>query len=127
MNSYDIDGVIYLGPKYEGLNPGSKDVIITGRSIDEYDETISMLQSRGIFNNVFFNPIPFNEKTRITSGIHKGNILKSLIAGGFDIKIHFEDDPIQAKEIEKICGNQIQIVMIVHELTNKENQRQESI
>ena len=51
INTFDIDGVIYMG-KHDGVYPGKSDVIITGRSIDEWDETTAMLQAKGIKNEV---------------------------------------------------------------------------
>ena len=33
INSFDIDGVIYMGDDYDGIYPGPKDIIVTGRSI----------------------------------------------------------------------------------------------
>ena len=34
INSYDIDGVIYMGEGLDGLRPGPKDIVITGRSVE---------------------------------------------------------------------------------------------
>lgn len=123
MNSYDIDGVIYLGKDYIGLTPLPHDVIITGRSFEEREYTEKYLRSRGIYNTVFYNLVPFNQKTRITSGRHKGNILLKLKNNGSNINIHFEDDEIQAREISLIIPS-VKIVMITHNLTDKENKWQ---
>lgn len=112
MNSFDIDGVITVG-----LFPGPNDVIITGRSYEEEPETLRMLHAKGIFNKVFFNPLPFNAKTRKTSGLHKAGIIQEL-----NIAIHFEDDPIQWEIIERDCPN-VKVVRVVHDLTEKENVR----
>lgn len=122
MNTYDIDGVIYINETLVGLTPQPEDIIITGRSFEEYDETIEMLESRGIKNKVYFNPLPFDEKTRISSGQHKGTILKELISQGNNIGIHFEDDEIQIEEIKKLVPS-INVIHIKHELTEKENVR----
>ena len=54
VNSYDIDGVIIMGEDNEGLRPGPNDVIITGRSYTQKEETLSILRGRGINNFVFF-------------------------------------------------------------------------
>ena len=51
VNSFDIDGVIYMG-KYGGVFPGPHDIIITGRSKEEEPETSAMLLDKGISNNV---------------------------------------------------------------------------
>jgi len=100
-NAFDIDGVIYMGEGKTGVFPGPNDVIITGRSYEERDETIKMLEDRGIDNIVFFNPLCFDAKNRKTSGEHKANILKSLKRVGLTIDLFFEDDPIQIKEIKE--------------------------
>jgi hypothetical protein len=118
INSFDIDGVIYMGDAFTGVFPGPDDIIITGRSFEEADLTINMLHSRGIFNDVYMNPLEFKNKTRESSGQHKGNILKILLEKGYQIGIHFEDDPIQAEEIRKIMPH-INIVMLEHNLTEK--------
>lgn len=116
INTFDIDGVIDMG-YYSGVRPCYDDVIITGRSIEEYAETRELMKELSIINQIFMNPIPISEKTRVTSGIHKANVI-SLLQTGFDIGIHFEDDPIQAEEIRKVHPN-LNIVMLQHELTEK--------
>lgn len=118
MNSFDIDGVIYMGPGRTGVFPGPDDVIITGRSYEEEEETLAMLRARGINNRVYFNPLPYEEKTRSASGLHKARVLATLT----DVQIHFEDDPIQAKAIRELCPH-VHVVMLEHDLVNKENQR----
>jgi hypothetical protein len=96
INTYDIDGVIYLGPDYEGLTPGHKhDAIVTGRSVDERAATEQMLAERGIENVVFYNPTPFHEKTRESSAHWKVDAIKT-IDEKFGHGVHFEDDPVQA-------------------------------
>jgi hypothetical protein len=97
-------------------------MIITGRSHEERPETEKMLQARRINNPVFMNQVDFDQKTRQSSGVHKGTVLNTLIEHGFKIGCHFEDDEIQAAEIRKLCPSVV-VVMIVHELTNKENVR----
>ena len=119
INSFDIDGVIYMGDAFTGVFPGPDDVIITGRSRDDEGKvTIDMLTNRGIYNKVYMNPLKFNEKTRKSSGQHKGRTLFYLEEMGYRFGIHFEDDPIQAEEIHKIMPN-INIVMLEHNLTEK--------
>lgn len=122
MNTYDIDGVIYLGPGLVGVYPGPNDVIITGRSYEEAPETIKMLVSRGIDNRVLFNPIPFDEKTRESSGVHKARAIKGLVSSGYPVQIHFEDDPIQASIIRKEVPS-VHVVLLDHDLVEKENVR----
>jgi hypothetical protein len=121
INTYDIDGVINLG-EYDGIYPGKDDIIITGRSFEETPETYKMLRSKGIHNQVWFNPIKFDEKTRLTSGQHKGIIIKWLIDQGFQHGVHFEDDEIQIEEIKKIVPG-VRIVHVVSNLVEKENVR----
>jgi hypothetical protein len=118
INSFDIDGVIYMGDAFTGVFPGPDDIIITGRSFEEADVTNKMLQERGIHNKVHMNPLPFNQKTRKSSGQHKGRTLFYLEEIGYRFGIHFEDDPIQAEEIRKIMPH-INIVMLEHNLTEK--------
>ena len=118
INSFDIDGVIYMGDAFTGVFPGPDDVIITGRSFEESDVTTNMLTSRGIHNKVYMNPLKFDEKTRRSSGQHKGRTLFYLGQMGYHFGIHFEDDPIQAAEIRKIMPD-INIVMLDHDLTEK--------
>lgn len=118
INSFDIDGVIYMGDAFTGVFPGPDDIIITGRSFEEADATNKMLQERGIHNKVHMNPLPFNQKSRKSSGQHKGRTLFYLEELGYRFGIHFEDDPIQAEEIRKIMPH-INIVMLEHNLTEK--------
>jgi hypothetical protein len=122
MNSFDIDGVIYINKDIIGVYPGPDDVIITGRSFEEFKETQKMLDGRGIKNVVFYNPLPFDQKSRITSGVHKAITLNKLRDEGKDIKVHFEDDPIQIEQIKKIAP-WVNVVYLQHDLTNKENMR----
>jgi len=118
INSFDIDGVIYMGDAFTGVFPGEDDVIITGRSYEEGDITMNMLKGRGIFNDVYMNPLAFDQKSRKSSGQHKGRTLFYLEQLGYCFGIHFEDDPIQAEEIRKIMPD-INIVMLQHDLTEK--------
>lgn len=113
INSYDIDGVITIG-----ITPRPEDIIITGRSFEEAPETLEYLHSRGIYNQVFFNPEEYGKKTRESSGRHKANILAQFYG---TVEKHFEDDEIQKAEIEKLLD--IPVVLIQHNLTNKENER----
>ena len=101
INSFDIDGVIYMG-KYGGVFPGPHDIIITGRSKEEEPETSAMLLSKGISNKVYMNPTAFDNKSREDSGRHKGRTLFYLEEIGMRFGIHFEDDPVQAEIIQKM-------------------------
>lgn len=117
MNSFDIDGVIYIGSKRTGIFPGPSDVIITGRSYQEMPETLAMLWSRGIYNMVYFNELPFDQKTRESSGAHKAKWIREL-----GIDVHFEDDPVQAAVIKKECPR-THLVMVTSSLMGFENER----
>lgn len=122
MNTFDIDGVIYIRKGLMGVRPGPDDIIITGRSYEEEVETRKMLLEAGIKNPVFFNPLKFDQKTREGSGVHKANTLNKLKEDGFNIQIHFEDDPIQIEEIKKLAP-WVSVVHLDHDLTYKENMR----
>jgi hypothetical protein len=120
INTFDIDGVIYLGSDLTGVFPGVHDHIITGRSVDEKDYTLEMLRDRGIFNTVHFNPTPFDKKTRVSSGLHKANIIQKL-KEEYNHGVHFEDDPVQIEVISCIIPD-IRIVHLKSNLVNLENQ-----
>lgn len=119
--SFDIDGVLFNGWDMPAIKPNPNDIIITGRSIEEYPETIEFLHSRGIHNIVFFNPIPYKEKTRETSGMHKANVLNLLLKSGLNIVMHYEDDPIQTVIIQK--NTPVTVIHVSNPLVEKENKR----
>lgn len=120
INTFDIDGVIFMGVGVGGVYPGPNDFIITGRSYEEAGYTLEMLRDKGINNYVFFNPLPYEQKGRESSGIHKAKIIKSLQDQGYTINVHFEDDRIQANEITKACKD-VTVVILEHDLVKKEN------
>jgi len=122
MNSFDIDGVIYIRKGLMGVRPGPNDIIITGRSFEEKPETEAMLLDAGIYNKVFYNPLTFDEKSRESSGRHKAKVISQLLEDGYELQIHFEDDPIQIEQIRKYCPS-VAIVHLDHDLTYKENVR----
>jgi microsomal dipeptidase-like Zn-dependent dipeptidase len=96
INTYDIDGVIYLGEGLDGLHPGPNDIIVTGRSTDEEPATRQMLDSRGIKNIVLYNRLPFAAKSRVTSADHKVQAIRYIKEVlGYEHGVHFEDDPVQ--------------------------------
>ncbi len=117
INGFDCDGVITVG-----IHPGPNDIIITGRSFEEHIETFDMLRNKGIHNDVYFNPLPYEKKTRETSGQHKATVLTHLKKTGVIIENFFEDDPIQWEIIERECP-WVNVIHVVHDLTNKENER----
>lgn len=122
LNTFDCDGVVFINEEVGGVYPGRADIIITGRSFEEAPETKEMLHARGIYNRVFFNRTKFDNKTRVGSGLHKAETIKRLQKLGYTVMCHFEDDEVQADVIRKNCPN-VTVVMLVHELTNKENVR----
>ena len=103
INTFDIDGVIYFGEGITGVRPCDGDIIITGRPIAEEKETIKMLKERRIYNTVYFNPIARDnyQYNRGTSGKFKAGIITTLKKLGYEMGMHFEDDPIQIDEIKK--------------------------
>lgn len=118
INGFDIDGVLTVG-----IRPAKDDVIISGRSLfDEYAETIKWLDDNGIKNEIYLNPLPFNAKTRQSSGVHKAQTINDLLLRGIQIVNFFEDDEIQKAEIEKACPD-VNVIHVVHNLTEKENVR----
>lgn len=124
IRSYDIDGVLYLdkGPML-GIKPFNlNDVIITGRSFQEAEETYNFLHFHGIFNPVFFNPLPFDAKGQRSSGIHKGRTILDLKEAGVNVIMHYEDDEIQIEEITKLCP-WVDIIHLRHNLVDKMNVR----
>jgi len=120
INGYDFDGVVSIG-----INPTSNnDVIITGRCIDEQEYIKDILASRGITNEVYFNPMTLAERgnhtveARTFSGNHKANTISELKKIGIEVSRFFEDDKIQY-DIIKENHNSIDIVHIVSNLVTK--------
>ena len=110
IRTFDLDGVINLDEMGVGLRPTSdRDIIITGRSYEESEETFKFLDKNEINNMVYFNPLPFSAKTRKSSGEHKAKILNQLKKEGYEILFHVEDDPLQIKEINQRCD-----VTVIH-------------
>lgn len=124
VNTFDFDGVCFFGPGLGGVLPGRVfDPIVTGRSIEESDETIQVLDQRGANNLVFFNPLPFDQKTRESSGRHKVAVISLLREHGIDVNIHLDDDPVQLETIRQHLGDSVRLVFVSHNLTTLENAR----
>ena len=120
VNGYDFDGVVSVG-----INPSSnRDVIITGRCIDEQEHVRNILDKRGITNEVYFNPMTLAERgnhtveARTFSGKHKAKTIEELKEIGIKVSRFFEDDKIQY-DIIKESHNKIDIVHIVSNLVTK--------
>ena len=109
INTFDFDGVITLG-----IHPGPKDVIITGRSYEERDDTFEFLRSRNMFNVVLFNQVEFNQKSRETSGLHKANRINELWESGVHVVNHFDDDEVQIAVIKQNLKYPTNIIHINH-------------
>ena len=123
INGFDIDGVLNLGNGKCGIHPGPDDVIITGRSYEEEPETRAFLKRNGIHNNVYFNSVTFDNKSRKSSGIHKAKTLKFLKnEEGLQVEFFYEDDEIQKTEIENGC-DWVKVIHVCHDFTPKENMR----
>ena len=119
INTFDIDGVIYMGEGRTGVRPHHNDLIITGRSYTQEDETMTFLRKYEIWNDVHFNPIPRDDPkySRQESGKWKAKVLTNL-KKDYIIDLHFEDDPVQIEEILKVHPDQ-KIVHLRHDLVEK--------
>jgi len=117
VNTFDIDGVIYFGEEHYGVRPCDMDIIVTGRSFEQREETEKMLESRGIYNRVMYNPLKRSDPaySREASGKHKAETIKELEERhDYIVGMHFEDDPIQIAEIKKLHPN-LNIIHLVRE------------
>lgn len=124
INTFDIDGVILFDvDNLQGVMPNPQDIIVTGRSYEEAIETYHELHKRGIYNAVYFNPLPYDKKTRESSGKHKANIINMIIASGIDHGVHFEDDPVQIEAIKQNCHYDVNICYVKSNLSELENRR----
>jgi hypothetical protein len=126
VNGFDIDGVIHLGNGVCGIRPGPQDVIITGRSQQEEAETLAFLRRNGINNTVFFNQVPYERKTRVSSGQHKAKTILDLSKLGIQVDYFYEDDEVQAQEIRKaIDANYLdtKVIFVNNPFVDKENRR----
>lgn len=118
VNSYDIDGVIYMGESYDGVYPGPNDIIITGRSSQDRKETEAMLLEKGITNPLYMNPKSLAFNSRKQSGQHKAMTMFYLEQMGYHIACHYEDDPIQIEAINKMMPH-IRVIHLDHNLIDK--------
>ncbi len=100
--------------------PTKEDIIITGRSIEEKPETEKFLKGLGLNNNIFYNPTAFHKKTRESSALFKAKLIDRLMKR-YDIKLYFEDDPIQAQIIRSETN--VKVIDIIQDVWEKENVR----
>lgn len=116
INLYDFDGVTNIG-----VTPRPGDIIITGRTIDEYSVVYDYLNSIDMINKVivYFNPINYEKRgdhtleSRTYSGVHKANIISNLLDNSVEIGFYFEDDELQAKIVlENTKLKEKQLIMI---------------
>lgn len=105
VNIFDYDGVIFLGEGLTGVRPNPEDIIVTGRCLEESREVLKHLKERGINNQVFFQNMPVELRTRKDSGTHKVNTLKQLLKSGYEIGVVYEDDPTQLSILKKYLPN----------------------
>lgn len=126
VNGFDIDGVIHLGNGKCGIHPGPRDVIITGRSFEETEETLAFLSRNEIHNQVIFNELPYELKTRESSGRHKGESIVRLAQREVYVDFFYEDDEVQAQEIRNIVersGLTTKVIFVNNPFVEKENRR----
>ena len=117
VNVFDFDGVVYFGGDSPGVYPGPDDLIVTGRSFEERDKTISWCEHFGIKNRIYFSQIPVRLRTREISGYHKAITLRDIMKTN-RVELFFEDDPIQKAIIEAMVP-EVKVVHLVHDLTEK--------
>jgi len=118
--AYDFDGVVSIG-----ITPRSgKDIIITGRCIDEQEYIKNILKELGIKCKVYFNPMTLAErgdhtlKARRFSGNHKAKTINRLKSEGINVVRFFEDDSVQLELIKK-AHKELQVVHIISSLVKK--------
>ena len=115
INTFDFDGVIYMGPDFAGMRPCKDDIIITGRPLEESKFVYKILSERDINNPVYFNPTPRKDPkySREQSGKWKAEVITNLKLR-YNIGLHYEDDKIQS-DIINHYHPEIKIVHIQHE------------
>lgn len=102
--SWDFDGVLSTG-RFT-LDKAVRNVVVTGRTIDEYPFVYNRLYELGMVLPVYFNPISLRKrgdhtlKARVYSGNHKINVLTAL-KKNFSTMVHYEDDPLQVAMIKQ--------------------------
>lgn len=104
VNIYDFDGVTSIG-----VTPRPGDIIITGRTIDEYSVVFDYLKKIDMLDKVmvYFNTINYETRgdhtpeARLYSAIHKASIIKMLLNNNVPIGYYFEDDPLQLEAVLK--------------------------
>ena len=97
LRGFDIDGVITVGflPKTEF------DIIVTGRSFQDYNLTMRQLELIGLDTDKhvpFFNHIDAPKVNATNGAIHKANIINLI-----GIHVYYEDSWYQAGIIAKRC------------------------
>lgn len=93
MLGFDFDGVVSLGfvPSHALRD---RAVIVTGRTLEESKPTLEFLHDKQLWLPVFFNPVPFSEKSIHASATHKARVCQLL-----GITTFYED-----------CGQQAEII-----------------
>jgi len=96
MKGYDIDGVLSLG-----IEPSGEYVVISGRTMAEYDELVKYLAQKA----PVYIRCTGEYGDRKDAGKFKAKMINILGVTEFH-----EDDPIQAEIIKKACPK-CQVVM----------------
>ena len=89
LRGYDIDGVLS-----KGIVPISPYVIISGRTISEYDDMCKALAMGA--------PVFIRGAGQFGDGVHAGNF-KAMMINHLGVKMFYEDDPLQISIIKKQC------------------------
>jgi len=89
LRGYDIDGTLTTG-----LRPVKPYVVISGRTIAEYDETVKKLANEA----PVYIRCTGKVGDRIAAGNFKAEVIKLL-----DVKEFYEDDEVQAQIIRDRC------------------------
>jgi len=69
--------------------------------------------------------LPFDKKTRESSGYHKAETLNRLMGAGMNIISHYEDDEVQANIIESLST--VYVIRVINPAVPKENRRQDEL
>lgn len=89
MRAYDIDGVLA-----SGVTPKKPYVVISGRTIDEWDKTVGEI---GFNAPIYLRPYG-KYGDHLLAGIWKATMINNLGVTEF-----YEDIPLQAQIIEAMC------------------------
>ena len=123
VNMFDFDGVTR-----EGNHPSPGDVIITGRTFEEFEIVVEYLKKHHLMVPVYFNPVHLRDRgnhcdaARQHSGMHKVKIIQLLKDNEVNIGKFHEDDPIQA-ELIKAHHPDVEVVKYPFDHKNNEDDK----